>query len=179
MFWNFMLSVKSVQSRNKQRKRVIHPIAHGSESKNQELKRKQDIGKKNGSISATGSCMKSDDQKQCLSQTYDDTSQVNWDMMKLLPPDGQVAVILSLHGPPTPYTHTPSQPCTPHLTPLPARAMKPEWANIAVQCSRARYANMTVTVFPATYGPAPSSVSQAGDDAVKNSAERAVKYRAD
>ena len=72
-----MLSMKSVQSRNQQRKQLIHPIAHVSESKNRELKRKQDIGKKNGNISATGSCMKSDDQKQCSSQTYDDTSQVN------------------------------------------------------------------------------------------------------
>ena len=36
---------------------------------------------------------------------------------------------------------------------------------------------MTLTVFPAMYGPAPSSVSQAGDDAVKNSTEQAVKYK--
>ena len=63
-----MLSVKSVQSR----KATNSPYCTWIKIKESRAEGKAGYWQQNGSISATGSCMNSDDQKQSLSQAYDD-----------------------------------------------------------------------------------------------------------
>ena len=118
MFWNLMLSVKSVQSKNQQRKQLIHHIHMDQDQRIKSWRERRILATewKNFCNRKLHEKWWSETKFVSYIWWYITTSLVNWDMMKLLPPDGKVAVILSLQGPPTPYTHTPSHPCTPHLT---------------------------------------------------------------